>query len=140
MRIILDSNIWISFLLGFQQEFVRRVLTDTDLAVYVCPQLLDEIKDVASRAKIKDRLKEGDVDEMLNLIAVFCHNALIANEAITDIRDVKDVYLLSLAETINAKYLISGDKDLLDLQSHLTTRILTITEFKRVMYDEPISI
>ena len=67
MRIILDSNIWISFLLGFQQEFVRRVLTDTDLAVYVCPQLLDEIKDVASRAKIKDRLKEGDVDDVYEL-------------------------------------------------------------------------
>ena len=116
--------------MGFQQEFVRRVLTDIDVAVYVCPQLLDEIKDVSSRSKVKDRIKNDDVDDLFNLIAIFCHNALITNNAVSNIRDAKDLYLLSLAETIHAEYIISGDKDLIALKSHLNTKISTIADFK----------
>lgn len=131
MRIILDSNIWVSFLLGFQREFVRRVLTDPDIAVYVCPQLLNEIKDVASRPKIQNRIQPTDLEYMLNLIAIFCYNALIQCDAVSEVRDAKDLYLLSLAETIGAEYLVSGDSDLTDLQEHGVTRIVTLAEFKR---------
>lgn len=135
MIIILDSNIWVSFLLGFQREFVRRVLTDPDIAVYVCPQLLNEIKDVASRPKIQNRIQPTDLEDMLNLIAIFCHNALIHHDAVSEVRDAKDLYLLSLAETIGAEYLVSGDNDLADLQEHGTTHIVTIAEFKRRLPD-----
>ena len=44
-------------------------------------------------------------------------------------RDVKDLYLLSLADTIPADYIISGDKDLLVLGKHNETRILDYNSF-----------
>lgn len=47
----------------------------------------------------------------------------------TNIRDAKDLYLLSLAETVHADYILTGDKDLLVLEAHLLTRILTYSEF-----------
>ncbi|MBR3648561.1 MAG: putative toxin-antitoxin system toxin component, PIN family [Paludibacteraceae bacterium] len=135
MRIILDSNIWISFLLGFQQEFIRFVLTDKRFEVYVCPQLLNEVRNVASRPKIQKRIEVGDVDRLLNLIAIYCHNIPISHEALSPIRDAKDLYLLSLAETAHAAYIVSGDSDLTDLQHHLSTRILTLAEFRRQIID-----
>lgn len=130
MRIILDSNIWVSFLLGFQREFVRCVLTNPNMTVYVCPQLLNEIKDVASRPKIQKRIQSTDLEDMLNLIAIYCQNASIHHDVVSGVRDVKDLYLLSLAETTGAEYLISGDSDLTDLQKHSTTHIVTLAEFK----------
>ena len=43
--------------------------------------------------------------------------------------NAKDLYLLSLAETVHADYILTGDKDLLVLRAHLQTRILTYSEF-----------
>ena len=50
-------------------------------------------------------------------------------KAKSSIRDVKDLYLLSFAETIQADYILTGDKDLLVLESHQQTRIITYSEF-----------
>ena len=45
------------------------------------------------------------------------------------IRDIKDLYLLSMAESIPADYLVTGDQDLLVLRNHLGTKIITYEEF-----------
>ena len=46
-----------------------------------------------------------------------------------EVRDAKDLYLLSLAETVKANYILTGDKDLLVLHKHKQTTILTLTDF-----------
>ena len=43
--------------------------------------------------------------------------------------DIKDLYLLSMAESIPADYLVTGDKDLLVLKNHQNTLIITFAEF-----------
>ena len=40
MKVILDCNIWISFLLGKQHGLLKKVLTDMRFDVYVCRELL----------------------------------------------------------------------------------------------------
>ena len=42
----------------------------------------------------------------------------ITVEAKSDIRDPKDLYLLSMAESVPVDYIVSGDKDLTDLGEH----------------------
>ena len=44
-------------------------------------------------------------------------------------RDPKDDYLLTLAQQARLDYLVTGDKDLLVLGTHLQTEILTFTDF-----------
>ena len=56
MKIIIDTNLWISFLIGHQTQLVRRMLTDMRFDVYVCARLVEEIRDVASRDKISRRV------------------------------------------------------------------------------------
>lgn len=48
---------------------------------------------------------------------------------ITVCRDPKDNFLLALAKDGKADYLITGDKDLLDLQKFGKTKIITIANF-----------
>jgi len=47
----------------------------------------------------------------------------------TAIRDANDMYLLSLAETVQADFILTGDKDLLTLQSYRQTKIVTYSMF-----------
>jgi predicted nucleic acid-binding protein len=47
----------------------------------------------------------------------------------SSIRDIKDAYLLAMAEAIPANVIVTGDKDLLILKQHRDTAIMTYQEF-----------
>ena len=133
MRVILDCNIWISFLLSKQDCLLKRMLMDTRFDIYVCEELLSEIINVARRDKIRKRVSENELQQLLKIIDAFCIKTTISQIAESIIRDPKDVYLLSLAETIDANYIVSGDKDLTELNQHLRTRIVKLADFKLMM-------
>ena len=134
MKVIIDTNIWISFLIGHQAQLVRQMLTDLRFDVYVCSRLIEEIRDVASRDKIRKYVSEADINDLLAIINAFCQFATIEAEvAQTAIRDPKDLYLLALADTIGADYIVSGDADLTDLAKYNLTSIIKIADFKAMM-------
>jgi len=134
MKVIIDTNLWISFLIGHQTQLVRRMLTDLRFDVYVCSRLIEEIRDVASRDKIRKYVNEADLDDLLAIIHAFCQFATIEAEvAPTAVRDPKDLYLLALADTIGAEYIVSGDADLTDLGQYKQTRIMKLADFKAMM-------
>ena len=133
-KVIIDTNLWISFLIGHQAGLVRRMLTDLRFDVYVCAQLIEEIRDVANRDKIRQYLGPNDLDDLLDIINAFCQFALIeADISPMAIRDPKDLYLLALADTIGADYIVSGDADLTDLGQYNQTRIIKLADFKEMM-------
>jgi hypothetical protein len=134
MKVIIDTNLWISFLLGHQTHIVRRMLTDLRFDVYVCERLLNEICDVARRDKIRKKVSLSDVKDLLAIIRAFCRFVEIDTKANpSSIRDPKDLYLLSLAETIGADYIVSGDADLIDLGQHQRTKMIKFIDFKTMM-------
>ena len=57
-----------------------------------------------------------------------CFVTDITVEAKSDIRDPKDLYLLSMAESVPVDYIVSGDKDLTDLKEHANIPIITYNE------------
>lgn len=135
MKVIFDTNLWISFLIGHQTQLVRQMLTDLRFDVYVCSRLIEEICDVASRDKIRKYVSEKDKDDLIAIINAFCQFAIVEAEvAPTAIRDPKDLYLLALADTIDADYIVSGDADLTDLGKHNRTRIMKLVDFKTMMF------
>ena len=133
MKVILDCNIWISFLLSRQDCLLKRMLMDMRFDIYICEELLSEIINVARRDKIRKRVSENELQQLLKIIDAFCVKTTISQIAESIIRDPKDLYLLSLAETIDANYIVSGDKDLTDLNQHLKTRIVKLADFKLMM-------
>ena len=91
---------------------------------YVCKELIGEYKAVVQRPKLKKYIGEKDVLDTLELMSLYCFCVDIEKPAVSRIRDVKDLYLLSFAD-----YIISGDKDLLVLGKHNETRILDYNSF-----------
>lgn len=133
MKIIIDTYLWISFLIGKQTVRLKNLLIRKGIQIFVCRELVDELIAVASRPKIKKYVSQEDILQTLRLIELFCTNAIIQRNAESEIRDIKDLYLLSLAETIKADYILTGDKDLLVLHKHKQTIILTLTDFYELL-------
>ena len=106
---------------------------DTRFDIYVCKELLSEITNVARREKIRKRVSEDELQQLLKIIDAFCKKTIISQIAESIIQDPKDLYLLSLAETIDANFIVSGDKDLTDLSQHLKTRIIKLADFNLMM-------
>ena len=113
MIVIIDTNLWISFLIGKKLSVMRKLFTNSSIKIYACNELLDEFADVSSRLKIRKYITDDDVQETYKLMDRYCTFASIDKKSVSNVRDKKDLYLLSFAETVSADYILTGDKDLL---------------------------
>lgn len=128
-RIIVDTNLWISFLLTRQFNFIDKLLKNKNVQLVFCSELLLEFLDVVKRPKLKKYFSKPDVDNLLEIIeeyAVFIE----VTSAVEICRDKKDNFLLALAKDSSADYLITGDSDLLIIKKFEETEIVTIAEYK----------
>ncbi|MGI4803319.1 MAG: putative toxin-antitoxin system toxin component, PIN family [Janthinobacterium lividum] len=90
--------------------------------------MIRRILEVASRPKFQ---KYFGIANLQNLLEQINLNAEFI-EVITDVaicRDPKDNFLLSLAQDGRATHLITGDKDLLEIQLFKKTEILKISSY-----------
>ena len=133
MNVILDANIWISFLFGKRLGSVNYILRHPDVRIYVSSHLLSEIMQVSLRPKIKEHIPQSTVELMWTLIHEQCQFIDDYPAISTTIRDEKDSYLLAMAKAIPADFIVTGDHDLLVLQKFENTNILTYSEFVQVL-------
>jgi putative PIN family toxin of toxin-antitoxin system len=133
MKLIIDTNLWISFLIGKRLSVLKSLLTNSDLTFFVCDKLLEEIQHISSKQKIRKYVGDDDIKNTFVIIDRFCKFAVIEQEAASPVRDMADLYLLSLADTVQADYIITGDKDLLTLQTHNQTKIVTYNDFAKII-------
>jgi putative PIN family toxin of toxin-antitoxin system len=127
-RIIVDTNLWISFLINKDFKKLDQRIIDRSVKVVFSLELLEEFLAVANRPKLKKIFNKSDVEELLDLFDVYGEIVDISS-SVQLCRDPKDNFLLALAIDSKAKFLITGDKDLLELKTFKKTTILTITEY-----------
>jgi len=126
MRLILDTNILLSALLSplgapakLLDAWERKTFT-----LVACDALIAELRGVASRPFFKARLRNSAVELVaagLRDFSFLCNNLPSGPAA----PDPKESYLLAMAEASQADFLVTGDKQLLSLKNHKTTRIIT---------------
>ena len=133
MKVILDCNIWISFLIGHQASLMQRILTDSRIDVLTCEELLNEIQEVSERPKIRSHVSDEELEEFFRIIYAFGKMVNITTNSEAAIRDPKDLYLMSLAESTEADYIVSGDADLLELKQHKLTKMISLAELKTML-------
>jgi len=128
MKILFDTNLWISFMIGKRLSSLADVLCRHDVEVYVSEQELDEIRRVIAREKFDKFISAETRYYFFEMVYDVCFITDINVEAKSDIRDPKDLYLLSMAESVPVDYIVSGDKDLTDLKEHAGIPILKYSE------------
>jgi len=137
-RIIIDTNLWISFLLSKKFNFIDKLINSGKVELVFCDELLSELLEVSSRPKLRKFFTIADwtlINEIIDIYAVY----IPVTSSVTLCRDAKDNFLLSLAHDANANYLLTGDKDLLVLKTYNETQIVTITEFQTIIESDEIS-
>jgi putative PIN family toxin of toxin-antitoxin system len=126
-RIIIDTNLWISYLLTKDSEF-DRLLSDNLITLLFSQDLIDEFIEVARRPKFRKYFSASDLEALLVSISTKAIFIEILNTV--DISpDPKDNFLLALARDGNATHLITGDKELLSLKKFSKTKIVTIRNY-----------
>jgi hypothetical protein len=133
MKILFDSNLWISFMIGKRLSSLADVLCRHDVEVYVSEQELDEIRRVIAREKFNKLISAETRYYFFEMVYDVCFVTDITVEAKSDIRDPKDLYLLSMAESVPVDYIVSGDKDLTDLKEHAGIPILKYSELLEML-------
>ena len=91
---------------------------------------MDELYAVTQRPKFKRYFTSSEnVEELLNFLSTIGEMIDLPETLPERCRDSKDDYLLELALVSDADFLITGDKDLLDLKKIGKCQILTAIEF-----------
>jgi putative PIN family toxin of toxin-antitoxin system len=127
-RIIIDTNLWISFLITNDFNKLDHFLNSDKYLVVFSDELFNEFLEVVHREKFARYFNDLNIKilvEIINEKALFVKVFSIVNVC----RDVKDNFLLSLAIDGDVDYLITGDNDLLILKHYKKTSILTINDF-----------
>jgi hypothetical protein len=129
-RVILDTNLWISYLISNKLIKFDRLLESGLIRLIFSEELLTEFVEVARRPKFRKFFSPEDISTLLDQVSDFGELILVQSE-VTICRDPKDNFLLALARDGRADYLITGDHDLLVIGSFEETLILTFSEFER---------
>lgn len=128
LRGVFDNNVLVSAALlgGFPRQAFDKLLENGTVLVSV--SVLLELADVLNRPKFDKYITH---DERMRFIVSFLKVAemIEINETVTVCRDPKDDKLLELAESGNADFLVTGDKDLLVLNPFRGVEIITPREF-----------
>ncbi len=130
-KIIVDTNLWISFLLTNNFTDLDKLFADKLIIILFSQALLDEFIEVAQRPKFSKYFSLTDLERLLIQIKNEASFIKVTSD-VKICRDPKDNFLLALAKDGKANYLVTGDKDLLDIKTFRNTKIITIADLHAI--------
>lgn len=139
MRVIFDSNVFISYLLNpkpnhtISNIFQSAVLGKFTL--FLPEDLADELNTkLKNKSYLARKISRSDATEFTAILKKVTESVpKITNPIPAVTRDPKDDYLLAYALVGEADYLVTGDKDLLVLKQVAGVKILTPQQFLQVL-------
>lgn len=126
---VFDANVIVSALL--LPDSTPRLAFDKALAcgrIVLSEPVINELDDVLRRPKLRKYIRD---DERIHFLVEFLRKAYIVKvtKIVADCRDSKDNKYLELAHEGKAECIVTGDKDLLDLNPYRGIAVLTPRQF-----------
>jgi hypothetical protein len=133
MKVLLDTNIWISGLLwGGNPRKIIQLAVANQIVLYSSKPLIDELRATLAYPKLQRRLAKLEITAEELLIEVSRITQLsqpFALFSIPELRDAKDKIVLETALSVPVEVIVSGDDDLLILIEFQKIPILTTKQF-----------
>ena len=133
MRVLLDTNIWISGLLwGGNPRRIIQLAVSEQIVLYSSKLLIEELQTTLAYPKLQRRLEKLAItaEELLVEVAritQLCQPVTISD--LSQLRDPKDKIVLETAVSVPVEVIVSGDEDLLILREFQDIPILTTKQF-----------
>ena len=132
MNVLIDTNVLLSAALRdrLPERVMLYVATRDDFRWVVTPEIFTEYVDVLQRPDFA--LSQETLARWTGLLVMRTVNIGSPPRVPEFPRDPKDAPFLAAALATRADFLITGDKDLLQVKNLVTTRIVTVAEFARL--------
>jgi putative PIN family toxin of toxin-antitoxin system len=132
MKIVIDTNVLVSAILKDRdpEAIIMFIVSNDDMEWVVSPEIMTEYREVLSRPKF------SLPDDIRQSWFVMLENLTVSSDVVLDIdfpRDRTDAKFLACAITAGADYFITGDRDFSEAQRLLSTTILTVTQFNKLV-------
>jgi len=129
--VVLDTNIFISAILykGTPLKILELCILKNQIEIAISPELLAEL---IGKLKYKFGIKSHTIENLKSGLESNMINVL--PEYTTKIcRDSSDNKIIDLAIYAGAGFIVTGDKDLLELKVYKGIKILTPSEFLKII-------
>lgn len=131
--VVLDTNVLISALIhdGVARNFLTRLISQNHL-VALSSYIIRETEEVLRRAKFSNREILNQLWKLVKKDAMFVN--LKPSTFDFNLRDPKDHPILQTALAARARFLVTGDQDLLVLKNYHDIKIVTISEASATLF------
>ncbi|MFN8281974.1 MAG: putative toxin-antitoxin system toxin component, PIN family [Chitinophagales bacterium] len=130
-RIVFDTNIYISFIIQNKLDKLIALIEKYDLEIFICDELLKEIKATLNKPHIKSKLS-FKAAQYIEVIALISENIII-DKRFDRIIDPDDNFLIDLAYCTKSYFLITEDKLILNHKQINKIKIINMAAFKKML-------
>lgn len=139
MRVVLDTNIWVSAWLwrGIPGNFIR-LARKQDIIICISEPLLTELENTLSYQKLQNKILTISLTKEQLLIGTREISSVYPITALNvpQLRDPDDNIILATAIASNAEAIITGDQDLLTLVKYQNIPIMTANTFLNTYFED----
>jgi len=132
IKIILDTNWWISFIVSKNSFGFPVFFFDKKMLICFSEELKNEIISSLAYTRTLKRINPVNL-EMYNTYITYSAKIFSVKAFVNLCRDPKDNFLLALAKDASADFLITRDEDLLSLKRFENTSIVTLPQFLEII-------
>jgi len=135
IKVIIDTNIWISFLIGKSLQGLHHQIDDENIIIITCTEQYIELSEVFKKPRLQKFFTKEQTTKFFELLDE--SSEVVELKTKTNLcRDPKDNYLVSLAIDSEADFLVTGDNDLIDLYKIGETRVIRYSDFEKIVKSE----
>jgi uncharacterized protein len=134
MKVIIDTNVVVSAALRDRdpESVILFVAEQSDFQWIVSDSILEEYKEILAREKFA---LPGELLQRWHKMFEALTTTVEVNVEVDFPRDRQDAIFLECALASEAEYLITGDKDFSEAQKMISTTIISVSLFKRLVCD-----
>ncbi len=132
LRIVLDTNVMISAIIhnGKPRKLFQNG-SNGQYQILMSKEILNEISEVLQRPKL--RMTAEDTIRIVSAIVQSSENVPVKSQFQVIVNDPDDNIIINTAHDGNADYIVSGDKDIIDLGKFRNIKIVPVDEMLKIL-------
>ncbi len=135
VKVVIDTNVLISAVISHDSapaEVVRLAITG-EIENYTSEEILTEVERILSSEKVLERISIEDKDRIMRIYRLISTKVSPRVKVNAIDRDPSDNKFLEAALEARADFIITGDHHLLELREYRGVKILSPSEFLKMM-------
>jgi putative PIN family toxin of toxin-antitoxin system len=128
MRVVVDTNVFVSSFFGGNPRKIIDLWKSGNITLCLTGAIINEYVEVLQRLGLQDT---SELEELLKLFSGGYHTVFTSKTKIIHAveKDPDDDKFIECAATLNAQYIITGDKALRDIGDYMGIKVVTPREF-----------